>query len=104
MPTVMISRLQLLVKISLDPDINGTWEVQPLDDLPDGVNPLVAVQTDKAGNHESAQGNGSIEIDTTAPNTMTLDEPFTPTNDQFPVITGTGEAGATVTLRADTDG
>ena len=93
----------VLVRISLDPDLNGTWEVQPLDPLPDGVNPLVAVQTDKAGN-TSLLGNGSIEIDTTAPNTMTLDEPFTPTNDGFPVITGTGEAGATVTLRADTDG
>ena len=82
---------------------NGTWQVQPLNALPDGVTKLVAVQTDLAGN-VSEEGTGSIEVDATAPIAPVFDnDPFDTTNDRRPVITGTGELGAKVTLRADTD-
>ena len=90
--------------LPVEVESDGTWQVQPLLPLQDGVNALVAVQTDRAGN-ESGEGNGSITIDTILPDTMTFDEdPFGPTNDQRPVISGTGEPGSTVTLTADTVG
>jgi hypothetical protein len=85
----------------------GTWSITPVNPLPgsgplaDVVVPLTVTQTDVAGN-VSGTVTTSIRVDTIAPVAPTIDS-HPDTRDQRPLITGTGEVGATVTLFADTD-
>ena len=81
-------------------DSNGMWSVVSTETLPEGVVSLSAIQTDEAGNVSGATAS-SVEIDLTV-NVPTINL-LAVTNDRTPTITGTGEAGATVTLLADTD-
>ncbi len=84
---------------------DGTWSlsIAPADALSEGTVALSATQTDPAGN-TSAAGTGSIEVDTTAPVAPTFAvASFGPTNDTTPLLTGTGEPGARVTVLADVD-
>ncbi|MEP0985566.1 Ig-like domain-containing protein [Ekhidna sp.] len=68
---------------TFNPDVNGTNEVS-------------VTSTDSAGNSSSDVTSGELIIDTTAPVIPTVNS--LTTNDVTPVITGTAEAGSTVTL------
>ncbi|WP_221406684.1 Ig-like domain-containing protein [Ekhidna lutea] len=68
---------------TFNPDVNGTNEVS-------------VTSTDSAGNSASDVTSGELIIDTTAPVIPTVNS--LTTNDVTPVITGTAEAGSTVTL------
>ena len=80
---------------------DGTWSLVSTEVLPEGTIALSATQTDQAGSISSPSAAASIEIDTTiqAPEFNVL----TVTNNRRPTITGTGEAGAVVTVLADID-
>ncbi|WP_246203442.1 beta strand repeat-containing protein [Azospirillum brasilense] len=60
-----------------------------------GANPVSATATDAAGN-VSAPGTQSLTIDTTAPNAPTVTTALS--NSTTPILTGTAEAGSTVTV------
>ncbi|GAF76010.1 unnamed protein product, partial [marine sediment metagenome] len=94
---------------------DGTWEITSTETLPEGPIALTATQTDPAGN-ESSNGDQTVTIDLTAPPVgaaepggltieidLTANEDQVSTNDTTPIIKGTGEVGATVTLFADAD-
>ncbi|MGI9459564.1 MAG: Ig-like domain-containing protein, partial [Pirellulales bacterium] len=84
---------------------DGTWTLPALAfDLPEGVVSLAATATDEAGNL-SPEGALEIVVDRTPPDNLEIDAiSLVSTNDGTPTITGKGEAGATVELRADVDG
>ena len=82
----------------------GTWTITP-PALPEGDVTLVAVQSDSAGNSSDTPVNAGQSpsfgpVDTTAPVGLTIDT-LQNTPIQTPVITGTGEPGATVSLEAN---
>ena len=77
---------------------NGTWTVTSTT-LADSNHTVRATATDPAGNTSTATQ--TLTVDTTAP-TVTIDGGSAAlTNDQTPTITGTSEAGATVTVTID---
>ncbi|MDV7391140.1 Ig-like domain-containing protein, partial [Arthrospira platensis SPKY1] len=88
---------------------NGNWSVQITEALPEGEYTYNVHATDIAGNEATATG--QIEIDLTAPTPFTggLDPESDSgvsntdklTNVTLPTFTGTGEAGARVTLNLD---
>ncbi|WP_245391870.1 Ig-like domain-containing protein, partial [Salinicola aestuarinus] len=75
---------------------DGTWSF-PVEALPDGEVTFSATATDANGNESVASDPFTLTIDTTAPNAPIID----PTDGE--TITGTAEAGSTVTLRDDDD-
>ncbi|WP_170253031.1 retention module-containing protein, partial [Vogesella mureinivorans] len=77
---------------------NGTWSVESTVALPDGSTGLTAVATDTSGN--TASSAATAVIDTTT--TVTI-ENVGPTRDTTPLLSGTGEAGATIVV-SDKDG
>jgi hypothetical protein len=81
---------------------DGTWSITSSQDFDDGVDlSLEATQEDSAGN-TSGSATGSITVDNESPAAPTIDvRPAT--NDTTPIISGTGEIGATVTVKADVD-
>ncbi|TNC04158.1 hypothetical protein FF100_36740, partial [Methylobacterium terricola] len=70
----------------------------PATPLGDGSYALTATATDAAGNVSGASAPVTVAIDTAAPALATVTGPTGPTNDTTPAVTGTGEAGSTVTL------
>jgi hypothetical protein len=60
-------------------DANGDWSVKPSQPLPEGVNDIIAVATDLAGN-KSDPGHLPITIDTTGPNAHLSIDPVTSDN------------------------
>ncbi|RKG29927.1 Ig-like domain-containing protein, partial [Acinetobacter tianfuensis] len=76
-------------------DANGSWTYTPSANLPDGSYTVEATAKDAAGNEATAAGNG-LTVDTTPP-TVTI-EPLALTNVVEPVIKGSAEVGATVTV------
>ena len=81
------------------PDLK--WEITPTQAFDEGVHVFVAYQVDEAGN-TSARAVHEVEFDTTSPDAPTIDSlPIASTEN--PVITGTGEPDATVTVKADID-
>ncbi|PEI02166.1 hypothetical protein CRM79_22200 [Pantoea agglomerans] len=89
---------------------DGSWSITP-DALTDGKYSLSVVQTDKAGNTSAAAAVPEIEVDTKAPDAVkgitimddNNDAIGETTNDTTPTVSGTGEPGATVTLKDDKD-
>ncbi|WP_419420274.1 Ig-like domain-containing protein [Legionella sp. D16C41] len=79
----------------------GTWALTPTTPLADGVHRIQATQTDAAGNTSPASTPVSFTVDTTAPAAPVITAPTngSTTNDPTPTISGTGESGATVTVR-----
>lgn len=82
---------------------DGTWtKTIPAADitaLPDGAVTIKADVTDTLGN-AAPQASHEIAVDKTAPLAPILTEPSaTPTNDTTPAFIGTGEPGATVTVK-----
>jgi hypothetical protein len=79
--------------------LDGTWSCTPATDLPDGMYTVGVTATD-SGNHTSAVTSRSFTVDTKAPKTPVVDErnSGTPTGSR-PTFQGTGEPGATITVR-----
>ncbi|GJD92176.1 hypothetical protein BHAOGJBA_5729 [Methylobacterium hispanicum] len=77
---------------------NGTFSFTPTTPLPDGPLSLTARATDAAGNASPTSAALGLTIDATAPAAPVLAAFTGPTNDTTPTITGTAEAGATVTV------
>ncbi|RLL39436.1 BapA prefix-like domain-containing protein, partial [Acinetobacter cumulans] len=76
-------------------DANGNWTYTPSKTLPDGAYTVDATAKDAAGNPATATDKGLV-VDTTPP-TVTIDV-LGLTNVTSPIIKGTAEAGATVTV------
>ncbi|WP_238178691.1 Ig-like domain-containing protein [Methylobacterium oxalidis] len=79
-------------------DVSGNWSFTPGTALGDGAAQITATATDAAGNAGAASAPLALVVDTAAPAAPTVTSPGGPTADTTPAITGTGEAGATVTL------
>ncbi|TWA67773.1 putative repeat protein (TIGR02059 family), partial [Azospirillum baldaniorum] len=84
---------------------NGSWSINLATATPtsgllilnaNGANPVTATATDAAGNTSSA-GSQTLTIDTTAPTAPTVTS-ATLSNNATPILTGTAEAGSTVTV------
>ncbi|WP_186464817.1 Ig-like domain-containing protein, partial [Azospirillum brasilense] len=84
---------------------NGSWSINLATATPatgtlslnaNGANPVSATATDAAGNTSTA-GTQTLTIDTTAPNSPTVTSAVL-SNSTTPTITGTAEAGSTVTI------
>ncbi|WP_454017463.1 Ig-like domain-containing protein [Azospirillum sp. Marseille-Q6669] len=82
----------------------GNWSINLATDTPtagalslnaNGANPVSATATDAAGN-VSGPGTQSLTIDTTPPNAPTVTTALS--NSTTPTLTGTAEAGSTVTV------
>ena len=83
---------------------DGTWQCQADVDLPDGVNTLVATQTDSLG-RSGPSNQVVLNIKTSLPPTPEITSPTDGaiTNNPQPVFSGTGgEPGSTVTVKDDT--
>jgi VCBS repeat-containing protein len=92
-------------------DAKGSWSFTPTTDLANGSHTITTTATDAAGNTSPASGAFNFIVDTTAPGapviTSAVDDvgPVTgtissggSTNDQRPQISGTAEAGSTITI------
>ncbi|AWN43003.1 hypothetical protein DK389_24040 [Methylobacterium durans] len=77
---------------------NGTFSFTPTTALPDGTYSLTATATDASGNPSAASAAISLRIDATAPAAPVFTAGGGLTNDNTPTVTGTAEAGATVTV------
>ncbi|MCE4226781.1 hemagglutinin [Methylobacterium sp. C25] len=78
--------------------VDGTFSFTPTTALAEGANSLTAVAQDIAGNASSASAAVALTIDTIAPIAPVIANATGPTNDATPTITGTAEAGSTVTI------
>ncbi|WAC66772.1 Ig-like domain-containing protein [Agrococcus sp. SL85] len=83
-------------------DEAGEWSLQLVDALAEGERTIEATQTDVAGNG-SGPASATVEIDLTDPEAPVIETPAdgTVTNDTTPLVTGTGEPGATVLVVVD---
>ncbi len=81
----------------------GTWTCDLSPALNDGAHTLTATATDAASNVSAASAGVSITIDTQAPSAPVISQPASgsTTADNTPAITGTAEAGSTVTVFID---
>lgn len=92
-------------------DASGNWTFTPGTNLANGNHSITTTATDAAGNTSPASGAVTFVVDTVAPTapaiTLVSDDtnPVTgpvsnggSTNDQRPQLTGTAEAGSTVTI------
>ncbi|MGB3774089.1 MAG: Ig-like domain-containing protein [Leeuwenhoekiella sp.] len=80
---------------------DGTWELQipDLNMLSEGIFDVLATSTDEAGNSSSDNTVDELIIDTTAPATPTVN--FLTTADTTPIITGTADSDALLTVRVN---
>ena len=83
-------------------DENGDWSFQLTVPLSDAEHTVSATQTDPAGN-ESPADSVTFTVDTEDPVAPVITGPVEGSviNDSTPLITGTGEPGATVTVSVD---
>lgn len=84
-------------------DASGNWSITHSSSLSDGSYTVYAVASDGAGHTSSPSNAITFTVDTTAP---AAPEVITPehgsaTNDDTPDITGTAEAGSTITIYVD---
>ncbi|KAB1068196.1 adhesin, partial [Methylobacterium soli] len=77
---------------------NGVFSFTPTTPLAQGANSLTATAQDTAGNVSGASAVVALTIDAAVPSTPVLTVSAGPTNDTTPTITGTAEAGSTVTI------
>ncbi|MDQ9026540.1 Ig-like domain-containing protein, partial [Acinetobacter gerneri] len=93
--TVVIKDGANTVTVTAVANSQGKWSVDsPV--LSEGSHDISVTAKDPAGNSSVNPAEGTVVIDTTAP-VVTLD-PLAPTNDTTPSISGTAEAGSTVTV------
>lgn len=83
----------------------GTYTITPSSAISNGNHTVSVSATDNAGNESAKSSTLAITIDTSAPAKPTISSPSNNANvnDATPTITGTGENGATVTVK-DSDG
>ncbi|EGO2451742.1 BapA prefix-like domain-containing protein [Salmonella enterica] len=92
-------------------DETGTWTLPVTSALPDGVYTLTAIAADAAGNSGQPSDGFTLSIDAQAPDvpviTSVIDDnnqptvpvlPGQSTDDRQPILNGTGEPGATITI------
>ncbi|MGK4352154.1 BapA/Bap/LapF family large adhesin [Enterobacter sichuanensis] len=92
-------------------DAKGSWSFTPTSDLANGSHTITTTATDAAGNTSPASGAVNFIVDTVAPGAPVITsatddvDPVTgsisnggSTNDRRPQISGTAEAGSTVTI------
>ncbi|WP_051485426.1 Ig-like domain-containing protein [Nocardioides sp. J54] len=77
----------------------GAWSVEVTEPLADGPVEVTATATDAAGNTGPAASSSFVVDTTAAAPVITSPSSGTVTNDQTVPLTGTGEPGATVTVR-----
>ncbi|WP_194293017.1 Ig-like domain-containing protein [Streptomyces smaragdinus] len=82
---------------------DGTWTLPVTTPLADGTHTVSATQTDPSGNVSPASTPVDFTVDTTAPAAPVIAFPGQGdvTSDTTPIVTGTGEPGATVTVSID---
>ena len=98
-PGATLSGVYASGEMSTEVGADGTWQVRPTAPLPDGTATVLFTQTDAAGNRSETAA-VSLTIDTVAlPPTVTA-LPADPII-YLPVITGSGEPGATVQVDSD---
>jgi hypothetical protein len=78
---------------------DGNWTCTP-GQVADGTYTVHATQTDKASNASAASNSITVTIDTTIPSAVIISAPVADAvlNNASPALTGTGEAGANVTV------
>ncbi|TNC07282.1 hemagglutinin, partial [Methylobacterium terricola] len=79
-------------------DGTGAFSFTPGQAFGEGTNLITAVAQDAAGNLGPVSAAVTLVVDTAAPGAPTLAAATALTNDSTPVLTGTAEAGTTVTL------
>jgi|GEM_PF-146385 len=92
-------------------DSSGAWSVTPTTPLTNGPHILTVNQTDPAGNISASTGGFTVNVDASAPGAPVITsvaDNTAPvigvvpnggsTNETHPAISGTGEAGSTITL------
>ena len=86
---------------------NGDWSIEvTLSADNNGANSFTATATDQAGNVSDSSAPVTVTLeaaDTTAPDAPVITQPTTPTTDDSITISGSAEAGATVTLSQNGD-
>lgn len=84
-------------------DSEGNWSFEPTEELAEGPHEITATATDDAGNTSDPSDPVTVTVDTEAPGAPTITNPEDGSviSDTTPTITGTGEAGATVTVLLD---
>ncbi|MFQ3213864.1 MAG: gliding motility-associated-like protein, partial [Marivirga sp.] len=103
------SNLSLVINgVTFEPMVlgDGSWSIDlatasavsggPLADLAEGLYEILLTSTDQAGNTSNDSSTDEILIDTTAPATPTINQ--LTTNSDFPLISGTAEAGTNLVL------
>jgi len=76
---------------------DGKWSLTPASDLARGAHVITATQKDASGNESDKSNTVNLTI-VPAPPVITSPADGTNTNNNKPTISGTGEAGATVTV------
>ena len=77
---------------------DGSWSCAPAAPLADGTYLLVAAQVGEQGTPSAPSAVRSLVIDSAALPAPTLDQPNTPTEQNEPILSGTAQPGATVTV------
>ncbi|MBK5143706.1 Ig-like domain repeat protein, partial [Budviciaceae bacterium BWR-B9] len=90
---------------------NGSWSFTPATELKEGAHSITVTMTDKAGNLTGPTAAFDFTVDTTAPNTPTIDSAFDDvgskqgsmasgsfTDDSTPTLKGSAEKGSIVTI------
>jgi outer membrane protein OmpA-like peptidoglycan-associated protein len=82
----------------------GSWTCSPSTPLADGSYLLVAVQTGPAGTTSGSSTTRDLVVNGSSLPAPTFDQPTSPTANNEPTLSGTAEAGATVTVTDSTTG
>ncbi|KAB8141140.1 hypothetical protein F8S13_20255 [Chloroflexia bacterium SDU3-3] len=80
---------------------SGVWSCTPSVALSEGSHTITATATDAAGNTSAASGSRSFTVDTSAPSAPSIGSPAAgvSSSSSQPTISGTAEAGSTVTVK-----
>jgi large repetitive protein len=99
--TVTITDASNAVVCSATVAADKSWSCTPSTALTDGTYTLKATQTDLAGNTSAASSPVTVTVDTVNPAKPAISSPTSGAaiNDSTPTVSGTGEAGATVTVK-----
>jgi MYXO-CTERM domain-containing protein len=82
---------------------SGTWSLTPSFSLGQTTHTATATATDAAGNTSLSSAARTFTVDSVAPAVPVLMAPATLVTTPTPVISGTAEAGSTVTVRLDSE-
>ena len=84
--------------------VSGDTDRASVDAIPISVVLVDAATNSSAAYVTAPTSGGTVTVDANAPSAPVINAPTTPTNDNTPTITGTGENGATVVLTSSVDG